>query len=115
MKEQLVSYKTAKLAKDKGFSLLTLYYYDFIGDIGSSSSDDQNWNQSKETIYSAPTQSSLQKWLRDERNFHLEITVNDLRWFVKGKRIDFFKDKIKGFNFPTTDRFNYKSYEEALE
>ena len=64
MREQLIDFETAKLAKEKGFDWKTVYYYDFIGFLSSGNSA-QHWNGSKESIYSTPTQSLLQKWLRE--------------------------------------------------
>jgi hypothetical protein len=72
MEETLISFETAKLAKEIGFNWPTRYYYDFIGDRGSDRTD-VNWNQSKEELYSAPTQSLLQKWLREIHNIMFVI------------------------------------------
>ena len=69
MKEQLISFKTAKLAKEKGFDVSVDRYYDFIGDTCSNMGM-INFNVSKSELYSAPTQSLLQKWLRENHTIH---------------------------------------------
>jgi hypothetical protein len=76
MKEQLISFETAKLAKDKGFDVKT-----------------DNWYRYDDILYGrnakrgglvppisqgigrclAPTQSLLQKWLREECNIFVTI------------------------------------------
>ena len=76
MQEQLVSFKVAKLAKEKGFDLKCKNYYE--GEMSEESENRfvENWNNDKESskrltfcedepeihiCYSAPTQSLLQK------------------------------------------------------
>jgi len=65
MKLDLIKFKTAKIAKEKGFDIETIYYYDFIGDICSSTINSINWNASQTEMYSTPTQALLKKWLHD--------------------------------------------------
>ena len=72
MEDQLISFETAKLAKEKGFWGIFLLY----------KKDGTTWNscflgedEFKE-CYPAPTQSLLQKWLREKHNFHIEIKSN---------------------------------------
>lgn len=77
MKEQLVTFETAKLAKEKGFDWVVFrtYHEDFPkekaelqydGDYDDAWIDEQNWNNWYEGHISAPTQTLLQKWLREE-------------------------------------------------
>jgi hypothetical protein len=86
MTESLITYKTAKLAKEKGFDIPVRY-----GIYGKEMKLTQNmgwernpklelvnWNsktkqQKHSQATSVPTQSLLQKWLREEHN--LEILV----------------------------------------
>lgn len=79
MEEKLIEFNTAKLAKEKGFNIPTIQYYTPKG--YSTESEDymteryakSNWNDgvgsyptSPEKVEcSAPTQSLLQKWLRE--------------------------------------------------
>lgn len=92
MNEQLISFETAKLAKDKGFQELVSNCYHnkkLFGSYAMMSEDDsafidimdgnelENHNHIDfidfEDRFSAPTQSLLQKWLREKH--HLIIIV----------------------------------------
>jgi hypothetical protein len=85
MKEQLITFKTAKLAKEKGFDL--------------------NRHINDEC---SPTQSLLQKWLRDKHNIHLTVTsISQESWQYHITKIG---DSL-GKNY-IEDFYNY---EEALE
>lgn len=126
MKEQLVSFETAKLAKEKGFKELCFYYYDNKGKLeepylenGSSTDvefrvdlsdllENHNWKWYNKC--SAPTQSLLQKWLREVYGIHINIDFG-LQWGYQlihiGSSISFSEEFIDGEN--------WLSYEEALE
>ena len=75
MKEKLVEFKTAKLARKKGFNWKCLFYRQksaVIGDNtilevsqGKSFFDWNSYNMEGVPFYSMPTQSLLQKWLRE--------------------------------------------------
>lgn len=117
MEEQLISFETAKLAKEKGFDILTHSYYfedsefkehslkgtnGYYGDEYefNLSEFNENWNDkwltkktgdrcfgcSKQQDYletfSAPTQSLLQKWLREKH----KINVSSDLWDYLGKK-----------------------------
>ena len=89
MQEQIISFETAKLAKEKGFQeLVSNCYYNekLFGSYAMMSEDDsafidvmdgnelENHNHIDfENRFSAPTQSLLQKWLREKHNIHIEI------------------------------------------
>lgn len=89
MEDQLISFETAKLAKEKGFEEYCFSYYNLKGEIkhnysenGSSTDVDfrvdledllDNFNRGIPNTYSAPTQSLLQKWLREVHKIHIEI------------------------------------------
>jgi len=113
MKEQLISFETAKLARKKGFNIPTRSFY-------------PNWDgkYDDETLYSCqnvgypeftneglegfgdvllvPTQSLLQKWLRDRHNIIVSIDIDE-----EGKFFIFVTNiGIYGA---------YNSWEEALE
>ena len=114
MKEQLISFETAKLAKEKGFKIPTEVMYK-----GNEKSYGHNneWGIDEKRLdgefpyrnqqwYSIPTQSGLQKWLREKHNIHLiaykNINIDGYDWcFIT-------TDGITNIN-------SYKTYEEALE
>jgi hypothetical protein len=83
MKEQLISFNTAKLAKEKGFDIEVRTGYH--GDFGELKNDnypflgtysflaDYPCDNKKEYQISTPTQSLLQKWLRDVHLIHISV------------------------------------------
>ena len=126
MKEQLISFETAKLAKEKGVKLDIngLYWEDGSYDSGENALVYEEFQD----VMSAPTQSLLQKWLREVHNCFIDILPHrdgdsknkqwknkeDVFWTVEvdyyGKN---FEIKLTN-NADFTQHFN-KSYEEALE
>jgi hypothetical protein len=67
MEEQLISYSTAVLAKEKGFDSKVYEFY--LKDKKMLYSDGNIFQKENHNVFpdiiSAPTQSLLQKWLRD--------------------------------------------------
>lgn len=127
MKEQLISFKTAKLAKEKGFDEYCDYIYKKDKDVrkccyyeGENDDFDEGYNKNSELpffendLITAPTQSLLQKWLRETHKIHLSIDNNNY-------------EKLGNWcfdihNLPKTIKYlwtrgdkTYSSYEEALE
>ena len=76
MKEQLIGFETAKLAKEKGFKRLCDFSYDEDGMITGNC--EQVYN------FVAPTQSLLQKWLREKHKIHIELQCdsNYYKYFI---------------------------------
>jgi hypothetical protein len=67
MKEQLITFETAKLAKEKGFDIGTLQSY--LSHQNTFCSENIDYNHNKHSNrFSAPTQGLLQKWLREVHN-----------------------------------------------
>lgn len=68
--EALISFKTAKLAKEKGFNCPTNYFYykdENDLDIGDGDIEFIEINHNAyDNFYSVPTQSILAKWLKKE-------------------------------------------------
>ena len=157
MKEQLINFETAKLAKEKDFNILQHSYYFEDGEFKENSLKgtngyygeeyefnlsefNENWNDkwlTKKTgdrcfgcskqkgyleTFSAPTQSLLQRWLREVHNIYVE-SYHDLT--SDGTKIQFYtswgflqqKDKNGNRNVNGWyDEYNdWKTYEEALE
>ena len=119
MEEQLINYETAELAKKCGFDWQTLNFYhkgknpytttglEYQSDRDTFS----NWNngqgsyptKSEDVLCSAPSQSILQRWLREVKD---ENIIPPLWFSYQGYACD-----IMGFD--NTEYF--KTYEEALE
>ncbi len=115
MEDTRITFGTAKLAKEKGFpqepNKLKIPYYNYKGEFKG---DVKDWlrkylrkeDTSDVESVSAPTQSLLAKWLREEHNIHLlahkNINIDGYDWcFIT-------TDGITNIN-------SYKTYEEAYE
>lgn len=151
MKEQIVSFETAKLAKEKGFNIQCINYYfedgefrentltgtnGYYGDEYLFTFDEflENWNNKWLTkkngdrcfgcnktegyfeTYSAPSQSLLQKWLREKHNLYVIVdTIHTLigtevirvewKWSITSDKDDDIKCIWNG----------KETYEQALE
>jgi hypothetical protein len=107
MKEQLITFETAKLAKEKGFQVpldLKSNWYTRTGKLNSYTP--------KEPYY-ACTQSLLQKWLREQSSLHIAINVG----LPHNCPIMYYSNVIK-FGMHHKSKFKSKffsTYEEALE
>ena len=116
MKENIVTFQVAKLAKEKGFfqetNRLEIPYYNYKGEFKGDVSDwrIRKYIRGEDTsdieFVSAPTQSLLAKWLREEHNIHLiaykNINIDGYDWCY------ITTDGITNIN-------SYKTYEEAYE
>lgn len=110
MEEQLINIETAALTKEKGFDIEVCNYFKIIT-ISSKIIEDcvpnkQNFNNISNTIFSRPTQSLLQKWLRE---VHKIIVLVD--W--EGTDGYFYKLDFKSFYEVAGN--NNKNYEDCLE
>ena len=121
MTEKLVELETAKLAKEKGFEWLTRNYFGQINaepfETHENSLDDYNssrWDEKGGEWISRPTQSLLQKWLREVYNIDLDIYRNVL---TENYRVNEVYVDCKEINnlYDYTEEIEYKTYEEALE
>ena len=116
MEDTRITFETAKLAKGKGFpqetNRLEIPYYNYKGEFKGDVSDwrVRKYIRGEDTsdieFVSAPTQSLLAKWLREEHNIHLiaykNINIDGYDWcFIT-------TDGITNIN-------SYKTYEEAYE
>lgn len=120
MTDQLISFETAKLAKEKGFKENTNAYHN-ITPMGDKAEDNPiivgsiNHNYESYNTIAIPTQSLLQKWLREVHHIHVEVGLNFNDKFhysavYNRNYVDLF-DTIKHKRYNT----NFNTYEEALE
>lgn len=123
MEDELISYQTAVLAKEKGFNIVCFYKYDRHGELrkpylenGSSTNVDfrvdltdllENYNR-YDFIYSVPTQSLLQKYIREKHNIIIEPIYNSTYNYFECVVHDIIKLKTHRLKV-------YSTYEEALE
>jgi len=126
MTEQLISFETAKLAKEKGFDWVSYtYYYNsddyeeypndniYIYRLGyNKSNKETNSNYDIDEAVSAPTQSLLQKWLREKHGVLVESTHYTANHFTF--KIYERNSIIKIVKLGSVDNL-YDTYEQALE
>lgn len=124
MTDQLISFETAILAKEKGFKEECAYYYNNKTGILKPFMFDDNpkvvslqdgTNAGLLTI--TPTQSLLQKWLRELHNMNIVIMTSINQ---SGKFQMSIEEIIKSFGTDMSDSIyckdiDYDTYEEALE
>ena len=117
MTEELVTLETAKLLKEKGFKEDVSVFYELVCEEGSyeyelfESYDAQNYNASVYS-FSAPTQYIAQKWLRETKNLHIEISYMYENYWIYDILTIPNHDLVWLSDRPI---IHYKSYEEALE
>lgn len=135
MKEQLVSFESAKLAKEKGFkSIGSRYIYNTVPNMGfklgipykvteqsKHFSTFVNFQENSfDDCYEAPTQSLLQKWLREEHKLFISITTFTVKYttytIYKLKDIvDIIYFNARNINDEKSRSDHYDTYEDALE
>jgi len=151
MNEQLISFETAKLAKEKGFKEPVLYHYwringdesdfeknpkpnsELIREVDTVMSHDDGKNGCEVSIemldrnylwdddhpilgecksfIAVPTQSLLQRWLREVYNIHIVVYIfkpEDKNKYCCDIVSDIFKENLE-------DDQSFDTYEEALE
>jgi len=108
-----VKFETAKLAKEKGFKKIVKSYYSEDGKSMRVSLTSKNFN-TRETI-SAPSQSLLQKWLREAHDIHIvvqNVNVPNLgKWMYEINKIP--SGVLVLWDKDISPNFN--TYEKALE
>ena len=112
MTEQLILKETAVLAKEKGFDEETYDYFNQNGEC-ETSLEKEYFNKGIHTFeniitISCPTQSLLQKWLREKHNIDILILGTSGFYYIGIHKKDF-------HNLPKYFYPNFKSYENTLE
>ncbi|MBR3565328.1 MAG: hypothetical protein IKN91_03235 [Paludibacteraceae bacterium] len=121
--EQYIEYETARLAKQAGFDWkCTQCYYN--GEFDNDYYDSYNFNGSCLYQISAPTQSVLQRWLREEKGYHIYIshtyTAIDCQvksvWEILYEKMSFLKpNSILILEDDLGRSLAFDTYEAALE
>ena len=120
MEDTKVTFETAKLAKEKRFpqetNRLEIPYYNYKGEFKGDVSDwrVRRYIREEDTsdieFVSAPTQSLLAKWLREEYNIIVLVDYEG----IDGYYYKFYSYKEGNKNYDASYK-NYNTYEEALE
>jgi len=111
MDEQLISFKTAKLAKEKDITQFDCVVEGYEPDTGESTlivRSDRN------DIIVAPTQSLLQKYIREERDVNICVYRNAVGWLWSLDKADG-GTNLGWSGFTGNCRGVWKTFEDALE
>lgn len=117
MVDFLIKHDTAKIAQSKGFDWRTSWYY-------FKNSEERQLDQFCRTSnynitidkYSAPTQSLLQKWIRDTQDLHIQICIGSTLIYPSKCWVYYIQnDKGRTIQWNTNSDEVFNSYEEALE
>ena len=125
MQEQLVSFETSVLAKSKGFvktgnwmGFVDKFYHPRTGTLLSMG---RTGRPPFNTLIYAPTQSLMQRWLREVHEIHINIQML-YQCNIEPAEFEGWIIYIAGESFETNYEINkdliskvFKSYEEALE
>lgn len=117
MKEQLISFETAKLAKEKGFNCGSYNVYHDSGEYTMTSNSFFRDNGSsrmynEKGFLEAPTQSLLQKWLRDQK---VLVEVSPIDGWDSWLYNITMEDAMSPFFIAHQCNEEYETYEHALE
>lgn len=111
MKDELVSFKTAKLAKDKGFNLPLSSNNNYFNSSGNVRPYMSFTPASLAYYIDAPTQTLLQRWLREKHN--IIVSSNHYMFAVDSENGWYYTiGKSIKTNYINT---RWDSYEQALE
>jgi len=111
MDDELIKFKTAKLANEKGYCITTEGSYKADGGMHPTSS--------LEARFLAPTQSLLQRWLRKVHN--IDVEPYQIQLLSANREIEMtdneysYKILVKGIMEFVTNDNEFETYEEALE
>lgn len=123
--EEICTYEVCKLAREKGFPQHPTesdgecyYHWDGLRKIHSLCSSKVYYDDEfrHRDLFRAPTQSLLQRWLREEKNIHIEIVATACGYF-------WIADKTNGTAITDSDILDrgtneggcWDEYELALE
>ena len=113
MKEQLISFETAKLANEKGFEQNPYYIEKCYAPIYTDGSDIIVMNSLKNPVYNiavAPTQALLQKWLREKYKIFVDCShsrIND------DGEVTLYQTQITSVS--TVETYNFKHHKESID
>lgn len=109
--KEICTYEVCKLAKEKGFDIPTIGYYLIDTEDLCKTFVYNNWNDNT-ICYSAPTQSLLQRWLREEKGYYVYpfFCNEELKWtyVVREKTGDMWIPLIG-------ETYYYDCFDEAME
>ena len=125
--EKLITFETANLAKQKGYNIPNKYYFEDLTDcVFSGENKEESWfecNFDNPNIYSRPTQSELQEWLRTNQQIFIEVQTDcttapkfcfSIDKFI-GNPLDLAEREWEWYHHKDFNWMLYRDYNEALE
>lgn len=120
--EDYVSFETAKLLKEKGFTLPVKNYYslyteDVKHNLQKKYGAKKNWNSFALAV-SRPSQSLVMKWLREVHHYYIQVMLDlwacggHMGYYVVIQKTD---SDFEMMLQDALDEVFYKTYEEACE
>lgn len=122
IREEYVSFETAKLLREKGFDELCIMKYNSEGRLVLAGAKIQEWQNSEldDDEYIACTQQMAMRWLREVHRIHIQAfcPLVDVDCGTEGIKynvvISNLANMCLAFDTPLED-IEYDSYEEACE
>ena len=111
MREELISFTTAKLAKEKRFKIFGEKAYTIDGE-GCIAITSSFFNARKYPIYNVVTQTFLQKWLRETKNIMIFIDFHLSEHYFVARIVC---KENSGWESYKVSNSESKLYERALE
>ena len=114
-REEICTYEVCKLAKEKGFNVQTFDWYDYTGNYHKGFIPHELHECPRYKEYYAPTQSLLQRWLREEKYLFANVGMAFNGYYYQVIRTDKFDECI---GTQIIEHFNgnkFDTYELALE
>jgi hypothetical protein len=110
IKEEYVSFETAKLLKEKGFDEECMCYYDDEGDFNSHAINPSFINHEFSSYFTAPTQQMAMRWLRENHGIFIEIqkTMDGTQYVASLWKGDWYLHRVYGDTV-------FQTYESAAE
>lgn len=125
MEDALIGFEVAKLAKEKGFDEDTYECYSkdkYLIDCSSDEHVSFKYDlkcRAPENCYSAPTQSLLQRWLREEHGLIISIVptftyalTTNVGYYAHIEKVN---KETNSLNYLYLDIYFSATYEESLE
>ena len=115
--EEICTYEVAKSAKEKGFDVQTFDWYDYTGNYYKGLIPHELHECPRYKEYYAPTQSLLQRWLREENGYAISVTAYPTlatmgkvcyAWEIKSSSDGHYMKAVDG-------EYTFSTYELALE
>lgn len=110
IKEEYVSFETAKLLKEKGFDEECVCYYDAEGGFNSHTINTSFVNHEFSNYFTAPSQQMAMRWLREDHGIFIQIDkeMGGTRYVASLWKEDWYLGRVYGNTV-------FQTYESAAE